>query len=149
MLGNLNKSGFESSRLVCEADRRSIGTQDVPQVQEDIEQPLSPAGTYQASVPNHYMRRAQVSPHSPLTFGSHTHQEMNEPEEGKYGWTTVMEECARIEDALTLWSKDLDTLLVFVRDYHVDLSWSNRFSSLTSGRLVLRGAHGARTPSVM
>ena len=149
MLGNLNKSGFESSRLVCEADRRSIGTQGVPQVQEDIEQPLSPAGTYQASVPNRYMRRAQVSPHSPLTFGSHTHQEMNEPEEGKYGWTTLMDECARIEDALTLWSKDLDTLLVFVRDYHVDLSWSNRFSSLTSGRLVLRGAHGARTPSVM
>ena len=77
---------------------------------------------------------------------------MNEPEEGEYGWTTLMDECARIEDFLMLWNKDVDTLVVFVRDYHLDLSSSNRFSSLTSwstGRLVLRGAHCVRIPSVM
>ena len=77
---------------------------------------------------------------------------MNEAEEGEYGWTTLMDKCARIEDALTLWNKDVDTLFVFVRDYHVALSLSNCVSSLTSwstGRLVLRGAYGIRTPSVM
>ena len=77
---------------------------------------------------------------------------MNEPEEGEYGWATRMDEYARIEDALTLWNKDVDTLFVFVRDYHVALSSSNRFSSLTSwftGKLVLRGAHRVRTPSDM
>ena len=77
---------------------------------------------------------------------------MNEPEEGEYSWTTLMDEVARIEDVLTLWNKDVDTLVVLVRDYHLHLSLSNRFSSPTSwstGRLVLRGAHGVRTPSVM
>ena len=67
---------------------------------------------------------------------------MNEPEEGDYGWTTLMNEVARIEDAL----------FIFVRDYHIALSLSNRFSSPTpwsTGRLVLRGAYGIRTPSVM
>ena len=77
---------------------------------------------------------------------------MNEPEEGEYCWTTLMDECARIEDFLTLWNKDVDTLVILVRDYHLDLSSSNYFSSLTfwsTGRLVLRGAYGVRTPSVM
>ena len=77
---------------------------------------------------------------------------MNEPEEGEYGWTTLMDGYARIEDALTLWNKDVDTFVVFVRDYHLDLSSSNRLSSLTSwstGRLVLRGAHRVRTPSMI
>ena len=77
---------------------------------------------------------------------------MNEPEEGEYGWTTQMDGGARIEDALTLWNKDVDTLVVFVRVYHLHLSLSNRFSSPTSwstGKLVLRGAHRVRTPSVM
>ena len=77
---------------------------------------------------------------------------MNEPEEGEYGWATRMDEYARIEDVFTLWDKDVDTLVIFVRDYPVALSLSNRFSSPTSwstGRLVLRGAHGVRTPSVM
>ena len=50
---------------------------------------------------------------------------MNEPEEGEYGWVTPMDEYARIEDALTLWNKDVDTLFVFVRDYHVALSSSD------------------------
>ena len=77
---------------------------------------------------------------------------MNEPEEGEYGWTTLMDECARIEDFLTLWNKDVDTLIVLVRDYHLDLSSSKCFSWLIScfaGKLVLRGAYGVRTPSVM
>ena len=77
---------------------------------------------------------------------------MNEPEEGEYSWTTLMDEDARIEDFLTLWNKDVDTLVIFVRVYHLDLSSSNRFSSPTSwstGKLVLRGAHRVRTPSVM
>ena len=66
---------------------------------------------------------------------------MNEAEEGEYGWTTQMDGGARIEDALTLWNKDVDMLVIFVRDYHLDLSSSNRCSSLTcwsTGRLVLR-----------
>ena len=50
---------------------------------------------------------------------------MNQPEEGEYCWTTLMDECARIEDFLTLWNKDVDTLIVFVRDYHVALSSSD------------------------
>ena len=152
MLGNMNRSGFKSSRLVREADRRSTGTQDVPQVQGDIEELVAPQGTYQASVTHSHTRRAQVSSRSRLTFGSHTHQEMNEPEEGEYGWTTLMDECARIEDFLTLWNKDVDTLVIFVRDYHVALFSSNHISSLTfwsTGRLVLRRAHGVRTPSDM
>ena len=77
---------------------------------------------------------------------------MNEPEEGEYCWTTLMDEGARIEDFLTLWNKDVDTLVIFVRDYHVALFSSNHISSLTfwsTGRLVLRGAHRVRTPSVM
>ena len=77
---------------------------------------------------------------------------MNEPEEGEYSWTTLMDECARIEDALTLWNKDVDTLVIFVRDYPVALSSPDCFSSLTSwstGKLVLRGAHRVCTPSVM
>ena len=49
---------------------------------------------------------------------------MNEPEEGEYGWVAPMDECARIEDALTLWNKDVDTLVIFVRDYPLDLSSS-------------------------
>ena len=49
---------------------------------------------------------------------------MNEPEEGEYGWTTLMDEYARIEDVLTLWNKDVDTLVIFVRDYPLDLSSS-------------------------
>ena len=49
---------------------------------------------------------------------------MNEPEEGEYCWTTLMDEVARIEDALTLWNKDVDTLVSFVRDYPLDLSSS-------------------------
>ena len=51
---------------------------------------------------------------------------MNEPEEGEYSWTTLMDEDARIEDVLTLWNKDVDTLVVFVRDYHTDHSSSKR-----------------------
>ena len=77
---------------------------------------------------------------------------MNEPEEGECGWTTLIQKYARIEDALTLGNKDVDTLFVFVRDYHVDISLSNRFSSLTSSStdmLVLCSAHSVRTPSVM
>ena len=77
---------------------------------------------------------------------------MNEPEEGEYSWTTLMDEVARIEDVLTLWNKDVDTLVVLVRDYHLHLSLSNRFSSPTSwstGKLVFSGAHGVHTPSVM
>ena len=77
---------------------------------------------------------------------------MNEPEEGEYGWTTLMDEDARIEDLLTLWNEDVDTLVVFVRVHHLDLSSSNRFSSLTSSStdmLVLCGAHGVHTPSVI
>ena len=154
MPGNLNRSGSKSSRLTRKADRLSTGTQDVPspQTQGSIEQPLSPAGTYQASVTHSHTQRAQVLPYIWLTFGSHTRQEMNEPEEGEYGWATRMDECARIEDFLTLWNKDVDTLVIFVRDYHLDLSSSNRFLSLTSwftGKLVLRGAHSVRTPSDM
>ena len=154
MPGNLNRSGSKSSPLTRKADRRSTGTQDVPspQTQGSIEQPLSPAGTYQASVTHSHTQRAQVLPYIRLTFGSHTHQEMNEPEEGEYGWTTLMDECARIEDFLMLWNKDVDTLVVFVRDYHVALFSSNHISSLTSwstGRLVLSGAHGVCSPSVM
>ena len=154
MPGNLNRSGSKSSRLTRKADRRSTGTQDVPspQTQGSIEQPLSPARTYQASVTHSHTQQAQVSPRSPLTVGLHVHQEMNEPEEGEYGWTTQMDGGARIEDVFTLWNKDVDTLVVFVRDYHLDLSSSNRFSSLTfwsTGRLVLHGAHGVRTPSVI
>ena len=77
---------------------------------------------------------------------------MNEAEEGEYSWTTLMDEDARIEDFLTLWNKDVDALVVFVRVYHLDLSSSDRLSSLTSwstGKLVLRGAHSVRNPSVM
>ena len=73
---------------------------------------------------------------------------MNKAEEGEYGWTTQMDEYARIEDVLTLWNKDVDTLFIFVRDYHVDISLSNRFSSLTSSptdMLVLCGPHSVRT----
>ena len=138
MLGNLNKSDSKSTCLAGEGDRRSTGTQDVPQVQGDIEELVAPQVIYQASVTHSHTRRAQVSSRSPFTFGSHTHQEMNEPEEGEYGWTTLMDECARIEDFLTLWNKDVDTLVIFVRDYHLDLSSSNYISSLTSwstGRL--------------
>ena len=85
-------------------------------------------------------------PHCRLTQGR------NDPEEGEYGWTTLMDKCARIEDALTLWNKDVDTLFVFVRDYHVALSSSNSISSLTfwsTDRLVLSGAYGVCSPSVM
>ena len=77
---------------------------------------------------------------------------MNEPEEGEYGWITLTDECARIEDVLTLWNKDVDALFIFVRDYPVALSSPDCFSSLTSwstGKLVLRGAHRVRTPSDM
>ena len=76
---------------------------------------------------------------------------MNE-RDGEYGWETQMDEDARIEDVLTLWNKDVDTLFVFVRDYPAALSSSDCSSSLTSwstGKLVFRGAHGVRTPSVM
>ena len=154
MPGNLNRSGSKSSPLTRKADRRSTGTQDVPspQTQGSIEQPLSPAGTYQASVTHSHTQRAQVLPYIRLTFGSHTHQEMNEPEEGEYGWVTSMDEFAHIEDAFTLWNKDVDTLVIFVRNHRVHLSSSNCIPSLTlwsTGRLVLRGAYGVRTPSVI
>ena len=154
MPGNLNRSGSKSNRLTRKADRRSTGTQDVPspQTQGSIEQPLSPARTYQASVTHSHTQQAQVSPRSPLTVGLHVHQEMNEPEEGEYGWTTQMDGGARIEDVLTLWNKDVDTLVIFVRNHRVHHSSSNYIPSLTlwsTGRLVLRRAYGVRTPSVM
>ena len=98
--------------------------QEVLQRREDIVQPFDLARIYQASVPNSHTRRAQVLPRSPLTLGSHTRQEMNEPEEGDYGWTTLMDEDTRIEDVLTLWNKDVDNLVVFVRDHHTDHSSS-------------------------
>ena len=37
-----------------------------------------------------------------------------------------MVEDAHIEDVLEQWNENVDTLFVFVRDYHVDLSWSER-----------------------
>ena len=51
---------------------------------------------------------------------------MNDPEEAEYPSTIVITGNSRIKDILEHWNKNVDTLVVFVRDHHTDPSPSER-----------------------
>ena len=92
---------------------------------EDMVHPVAPAGTYQASAADRLS--CVTSPVSRRTAYStllHPIQVRNDGSE--YDMMASMAEDAHIEDVLEQWNKNVDTLVVFVRDHQVDLSSSNR-----------------------
>ena len=86
-------------------------------------QPVAPAETYQASVADR-LSCATIPTLTAYSTLQHALQVRNDGSE--YDMMIPMVEDAHIEDVLEQWNENVDTLFVFVRDYHVDLSWSER-----------------------
>ena len=123
MFGNQNRSDSKSSRLAREADRQSTETQDVPQVQGDIEQPVAPAGTYQESAAD----RLTCTTIPSLTAYSTLQHALQVRDDGsEYDMMASMAEDARMEDVFERWNDNVDTLVVFVVDHQVDFSSSSK-----------------------
>ena len=92
---------------------------------EDIVQPVAPAGMYQVSVADRLS--CMTSPGSRRTaYSSLQHPIQVRTDGSEYDMMIPRAEDARIEGVFKRWNENVDTLVVFVVDHHVQLSSSKR-----------------------